>query len=156
MTMMTLRQLKHQDCLDTLRSAGCTVIAIDGVMFLVKYTIANNLKISYLYNITEKDQYFLERIKPYIVKAGIFETEKEVVDAILFDMRQFENASNSSHFSDFVQFTTRLARSVKLFDDLFLRYNLNEEDIQSFNNIVSNLEKLMSNIKSHSSQINLP
>ncbi|WDV47346.1 hypothetical protein PV797_06490 [Clostridiaceae bacterium M8S5] len=155
MALMTVRQLKHQACLDKLRNIGCTVINIEGVMFLIKYKLKNNMKLTYFYHLNDDNTYFLERIKPYVVEAGTFDTEEEIVNSIIVDINQFINASNSKNFGDFIDLTTKLSNNVKSFDDLFLHYNISKEDVASFNKLISEFSSMMSCIKEHSEEIKI-
>lgn len=153
--IMTVRQIKHQTCIEKLREIGCTVIAIEGVMFLIKYRLNNKLKLTYFYHLNEDNTYYLERIKPYVIGAGTFNSEEEVVDAIIYDIKQLNNAANSHNFDDFIDFIIKLSESVKAFDDLFLYYNISKEDIQSLYAIINNINLLFSKIKEHSGKIEL-
>lgn len=152
MAYMTARQIRHQMNLDQLRELGCKVKSIQGIMFFVKYE-SKELKISYLYHITKNNKYFLERIKPYVVVAGEFGTEEDVVKAISIDLEQFQNAYKSSHFDEFISIDTSISDTVARFEDLFLYYNLTQEDIDLLNQEIRKINDLLIEIKNRSNRI---
>lgn len=152
MAYMTARQIRHQMNLDQLRELGCKVKSIQGIMFFVKYE-SKELKISYLYHITKNNKYFLERIKPYVVVAGEFGTEEDVVKAISIDLEQFQNASHSSHFNEFIAIDTSISDTVARFEDLFLYYNLAQDDIDLLNQEIRKINDLLIEIKNRSERI---
>lgn len=152
MAYMIARQIRHQMNLDQLRELGCKVKSIQGIMFFVKYE-SKELKISYLYHITKNNKYFLERIKPYVVVAGEFGTEEDVVKAISIDLEQFQNAYKSSHFDEFISIDTSISDTVARFEDLFLYYNLTQEDIDLLNQEIRKINDLLIEIKNRSNRI---
>lgn len=152
MAYMTARQIRHQMNLDQLRELGCKVKSIQGIMFFVKYE-SKQLKISYLYHITKNNKYFLERIKPYVVVAGEFGTEEDVVKAISIDLEQFQNAAQSSHFDEFIAIDTAISDTVARFEDLFLYYNLEQENIDLLHQEIKRINDLLIEIKNRSERI---
>lgn len=152
MPYMTIRQIRHQACLDKLRDLGCKVVSVQGVMFLVKYML-DDFKITYMYHINNDDTYYLERIKPYVVSAGDFETEEDVVKAIKIDIQQFKNAKQSKNFSSFIEVDTELAKTVNSFDDLFLYYNISREDTELIKDEISNIKNMLKEVKDRSKRV---
>lgn len=152
MPYMTVRQIKHEECLNRLRDLGAKVISVHGVMFLVKFCI-NDFKISYMYHENPDKTYYLERIRPYIVSAGDFDSEIEVVDAIETDIKQFKNAMQSKNFESFIDVDLNLSNTVRAFDDLFLYYNISKEDISLVTNEIKQLKSLIMDIKDRSKRV---
>lgn len=102
---------------------GADVEIINGKMCYVKFLI-NDLEISYIYHINKTGKYFLERIKPYPLPIKEFENEDDVLKIIKVDIKQFENATNSSNIDNFVAINRALNKTIKKFEDLFLYYNV--------------------------------
>lgn len=152
MAYMTIRQIKHQMCLNKLRDLGCKVISIQGVMFMVKYQI-DDFKIAYMYHVNNDDTYYLERIKPYVVSAGDFKSEEEIVEAIKTDILQFKNAKKSRNFQSFIDLDVELFKTVSAFDDLFLYYNISKEDTQLVKDEINKIKELLNEVKSRSSRV---
>ena len=75
---------------------GAKVQQIDSKMCYVEFSI-EGYKLEYVYNINNKNEYFLERIKPYPLPLKIFKSEKDVIDIIKIDMEQYRNAIQSKN-----------------------------------------------------------
>ena len=99
---MSSRLIRHEICKDELKKMGARVIDIQGVMSLVKFNI-NGTIISYIYHLNDDNSFFLERIKPYSMPVGNYESEEEIIDVIKIDIAQFENAMHSHNFSRFIE-----------------------------------------------------
>lgn len=152
MAYMTIRQIRHQMCLNKLRDMGCEVISVQGVMFFVKYKL-DNFKISYMYHVNKDNTYYLERIKPYVVSAGDLKTEEDVVNLIKIDIDQFKNAKNSKNFQSFIEVDTELSKTVRTFEDLFLYYNLSKEDTELVKEEIEKIKKLLKEVKDRSKRV---
>jgi len=150
--IMTLRQVKHQECLEKLYDLNCDVVSVAGSMYIVKYHL-NQVTLSYAYHENKNGSYFLERIKPYIMPAGDFQNELAVVDAIEIDIEQFKNAEKSSHFSEFIEDDKILTGIVRSFEDLFLYYNIESNDLESLKSEINNVHNLIFEIKNKSSRV---
>ena len=146
MTIMSSRLIRHEMCKDELKSLGAKIIDIEGIMFLVKFKL-DDYKLTYAYNLNEDNTYYLERVKPYFLSIGNYESEEEIVDVIKVDMEQFKNAMHSSNFSQFIEIDNHLSQLVRLFEDLYLYYNINKEDLaaldDSVDGILENIKAIM-------------
>ncbi len=115
-----------------LRQMGGDVTVINSKMCFVKFDVGG-LKVSYAYNINKKGKYFLERIQPYPLPVKEFEREEALVDIIEVDLEQFKNAAKSHNIDAFIEIIRKLHSLLNKFEDLFLYYNVPEEE----NNIIS-------------------
>jgi hypothetical protein len=147
MAMMSSRLIRHDICKEELQQMGAQFIDIQGIMFLIKFNI-NGYKISYAYHLNEDNTYILERIKPYFLTIGFYEYEEDIVDVVRTDIDQFKNAMKSSNFDQFIEIDNHLSKLVRLFEDLYLYYNINKEDLatldESVDCILSNIKDIMS------------
>lgn len=152
MAIMSSRLIRHEICKDELRSLGARVLDIQGIMFYVKFKL-DGYKISYIYHLNPDNTYFLERIKPYSMVVGDFNTEEDIVDIIKVDIDQFKNAMNSNNFSRFIDVDNNISKLVRIFEDLYLYYNINAEDIDKLNGEIKNILGTIKDIKSHSDRV---
>ncbi|MTI68206.1 MAG: hypothetical protein FH753_16625 [Firmicutes bacterium] len=152
MSYMTIRQIRHQMCLNKLRDLGCEVVSLQGVMFYVKYSL-DDFKISYMYHSNTDNTYYLERIKPYVVSAGDLKSEEDVVNAIKIDIQQFKNAKNSKNFETFIEVDTELSKTVRSFEDLFLYYNISREDTELIKDEIDKVKSLLKEVKDRSKRV---
>ena len=107
---------------------GAKVEQVSSKLCYIKFNI-NNIMIEYVYNINSKNQYFLERIKPYPLPIKSFSQESDIVDIIKVDIKQFKNAVKSKNIESFVEINNELNSIIKKFEDLFLYYNVPSETI---------------------------
>ncbi|WP_425449163.1 hypothetical protein [Dethiothermospora halolimnae] len=152
MSYMTIRQIRHQMCLNKLRELGCKVVKIQGVMFYVKYQL-DDLKISYMYHINQDNTYYLERIKPYIVSVGDLKSEEDIVNTIKIDIEQFKNAKKSKNFKDFITVDKEISTTVRAFEDLYLYYNISKEDTRLIKDEINSVKKLLKEVKNRSKRV---
>lgn len=154
MTFMSSRMVRHELNKEELKKLGAKFIDIQGVMFYVKFRI-NNYKISYLYHLNSDNTYFLERIKPYTMAVGNYSTEEEIVDLIKVDIEQFSNAMKSKHFKNFLDIDMNISKLVRIFEDLYLYYNLDDDDIDKINGELDQLLEIFLQIKFKSERVYL-
>ncbi len=112
-----------------LRQFGGDVTVINSKMCYVKFNI-EGLKVSYVYNINKDGKYFLERMLPYPIPIKEFDYEDDIADLIAIDLEQFQNASRSSHIEQFIEINKKLHHTIQKFEDLFLYYNVPEENTE--------------------------
>ncbi len=150
MTILSSRLIRHEICKDELKAMGAKVIDIHGNMVLVKFDLEGH-SIAYAYYINEDNTYLLERIKPYFISIGNYEYEEDVIEGLKIDIEQFKNAMNSKNFEQFIEIDNHLSKLVRLFEDLYLYYNIEASDLktldQSVDCILDNIKEIMSHSK---------
>lgn len=152
MAIMSSRMIRHEICKEEFKSIGGKVIDIQGIMFIVKFNINNN-RISYAYHLNEDGSFFLERIRPYTLAIGDFKCEEDIVDVVKVDIEQFTNAMNSKNYMQFIEIDTHLSKLVRLFEDLYLYYNISPDDLTHLNTSVDGVLDQIKNIMSHSKRV---
>lgn len=152
MAIMSSRLIRHEICKDELKKLGANIIDIQGVMSLVKFNIEGT-NITYIYHLNEDNSFFLERIKPYAMPVGDYQSEEEVVDVIKVDTEQFRNAMRSHNFSKFIEIDYNIAKMVRLFEDLYLYYNIKKEDLEILDNEIHLLLDIIKKIKAGSERV---
>ena len=146
MAIMSSRLIRHEICKDELKKLGARVIDIQGVMSLVKFVIEGT-KITFIYHLNDDNTFYLERIKPYSMPIGDYTTEEEIVDVIKVDIEQFQNAMHSKNFSKFIE------KLVRLFEDLYLYYNIKKDDLNILDTEIHQLLSIIKNIKNNSERV---
>lgn len=121
-----------------LKQMGAKVTTIQGMVCYVKFSIEGT-DIAYVYNINAKDQYFLQRVSPYPLGAGVFMTEEHVFTHIQKDIEQFKNASKSKAFQKYVEVNFKTHRAIHDLEDVFMHYNV---PIESLHQIEKHLEEI--------------
>jgi len=152
MAIFSSKTLRHEFCMEELRSIGAEVINVEGIMFFVKYN-KKHLNIEYLYHLNPDNTYLLERIKPYSLHIGEFLKEEDLVEIIKVDIEQFINAKNSKNFDSFVNIDRSLSKIVRNFEDLFLYYNIDTEDMLILEKQTFHLKSIIMDVKERSKRI---
>jgi SNF2 family DNA or RNA helicase len=152
MAIMSSRLIRHEICKDELKKLGARVIDIQGVMSLVKFQIEGT-KITYIFHLNDDNTFYLERIKPYSMPIGDYTTEEEIVDVITVDMEQFQNAMLSKNFSKFIEIDYNIAKLVRLFEDLYLYYNIKKDDLGVLDTEIHTLLDIIRRIKTDSERV---
>lgn len=132
----------------SLRQLGATrVKEISSVMYFVEFALTDTLTISYIYNITHKEKYYLQRVKPYPIPQGKFADEREIVDYITKDVNKFRNATRSSNFQAFLDVTEKVGTITDCMEKLFLNYNVHGNDLNLLNTQLDSLISDMDTIR---------
>lgn len=121
-----------------LTQMGASVKQINSKMCYVKFNI-EGFKLSYVYNINKKGRYFLERVKPYPLPLREFDDEKEVIEIIKIDLKQYKNAISSQKVDNFIKVNLEMVENMKKFEDLFLYYKV---DLERCNKILEKIEEI--------------
>ncbi|MDN5352238.1 MAG: hypothetical protein PWQ12_1158 [Clostridiales bacterium] len=152
MAIMSSRLIRHEICKDELRQMGARVISIQGVVYWVKFEL-QGIEISYAYHIIEDNTYYLERIKPYFMNIGHYTYEEEIVDVIRIDVDQFKNAMRSSNFDHFIEVDGHISKLVRIFEDLFMYYNIDKADLARLDASVDGVLEDIKDIMKHSTRV---
>lgn len=125
-------------------------------LYYIDFKFEPDIKVSYVYNINAKDQYFLQRISPYPLSEGIFSNHEEIVDFIEWDIKQFKNASHSTNFKRFLEINNTLSLVEHNIENLFLNYNVPKESIDLFHDQLTTLNASVQKAQEKSTPIMLP
>ncbi|MCA0384759.1 MAG: hypothetical protein LCH34_04050 [Firmicutes bacterium] len=152
MSIMSSRLIRHELCKEELKNYGAHITDIEGIMFLVKFKL-EDYKITYAYHLNEDNTYYLERVKPYFLSVGTYKTEEEIVEIIKVDIDQFRNAIHSSNFNQFIEIDNHISQLVRLFEDLYLYYNISKEDLSKLDDDVDNILETIKDIMKRSARV---
>tara|TARA_Y100000588_G_C13665295_1_gene673835 strand:- start:72 stop:554 length:483 start_codon:yes stop_codon:yes gene_type:complete len=135
-----------------LKQMGADVTVINSKLCYIAFDLSG-FKVSYVYNVNKKNKYFLERIKPYPLPLREFDNEDDVIDIINIDLDQFRNAIKSHNIESFITIARKLDSVFHKFEDLFLYYNLPEDETKRLYDEILEMEKDIERIKESSERI---
>ncbi|WP_425446132.1 hypothetical protein [Dethiothermospora halolimnae] len=135
-----------------LKQLGAKLEVVNSLMCYVTFDL-DGIEISYVYNVNRKNQYFLERIKPYSEPAGTFESEQDVIDTIKTDIEQFKNAKKCKVFDLFININKELNKTVREFEDLYLYYNIPHEHADAIKSKLLDVQDLIFEAKKKGKRI---
>ena len=80
-----------------LRQMGATSIkeVRNGILYIAKFELSDDLRVTYVFDVTKRNKYFLQRVEPYPMSHGDFDGADEVIDFIRRDISKFQSAKNS-------------------------------------------------------------
>lgn len=129
-----------------LRQMGADVKQINGLVCFVRFHL-DDTELYYVYNLNADDEYFLQRVKPYPMSAGVFPDAAEIADYIERDLRAFQNAKKSGCFEPFVSANRRLTALSQGLEDAFLHHGIPEPYCKAVNDGLDKLERMLADIR---------
>lgn len=137
-----------------LKQMGASKLStIQGHLHYIIFKIEPSIKVSYVYNINAKNQYFLQRISPYPLPEGLFSSQEEIVNFIEKDIAKFKNASHSTNFEAFLEINRSFNHFQQNMEHLFLHYNIPKELLEELNTHLTALNGTLQKAKSKSTHI---
>ncbi|MGB8451593.1 MAG: hypothetical protein WCD89_04605 [Anaerocolumna sp.] len=137
----------EQDNMDMLLTQlGAKVKSIHGLLCYVRFNI-NDTEIFYIYNINAKDQYYLQKVLPYPVGAGVFTKPSEIVEYIKNDIKFYKNASKSSVFGDFINTNVELHQIVHKLENTFMNYNVPSGKMKEISKELEHINEILDGVK---------
>ena len=127
-----------------LRQMGASNITfVNSNMYIVDFKLEGGLLVSYVFNITRGDKYFLQRMRPYAMVQGKYANTAEIAEFIEKDLSKFRNAERSSNFVKFIEISKKGAEFAEALENLFLNYNVGREEMESME---EKLDRLLEHI----------
>ncbi len=115
----------------SLRQMGATSIkeVRNGILYIAKFELADDLCITYVFDVTKRNRYFLQRVAPYPMSYGDFDNERSLVEFIRHDIQRFRNAYRSHNFAKFLDTANSMIQFSHAVELLFLERNVPAEDL---------------------------
>ncbi len=129
-----------------LRQMGADVKQINGLVCFVRFNLEGT-ELYYVYNLNADDMYFLQRVKPYPMSAGVFPDAAEIADYIERDLHAFQNAKKSGCFDTFVSANNRLVALSRGLEDAFLHSNIPKPYCAAVDKGLSALEQMLMDMR---------
>lgn len=126
----------------------------NGILYIAKFELAEDLCVTYVFNVTKRDKYYLQRVEPYPISYGDFDGAGEVVEFIGRDIRKFRNAMQSHNFPKFLDTTNEMVRLSHAIELLFLERNVSAEDMEGLQQALEAGIDKIKEIRAHSPKVN--
>ncbi len=152
MSIFSARMLRHDLCIKDLENLGAKVVDFKGIMTLATFKL-ETVTIAYMYWHKKNGDYFVERILPYYMPVGDFKQEETIIESISNDIDQFKNAANSKNFNKFVNIDSKIMKLVRLFEDLYLYYNIDKENIEKLDKEINHVYETIFDIQKNSERV---
>ncbi len=135
-----------------LQQYGGIVNQINSKVCYVNFKVGD-IDVEYVYNVNHHDKFFIERIKPYPEPLDTFTNEKAVVDQILDDVERFKVANNSKNIKEFININKSLNNLIRMFEDLYLYYNVPKEGADEISNEIEEIMKKVHELSEKSERV---
>ena len=117
----------------SLRQLGATSVReIRSMMHIATFDLGDGIEVSYVFNITKGNQYYLQRMRPYALPWGMFADAAQIVRFITSDIEKFRNAVHSSNFKEFVGLAEKTTMLVSQLEAVFLNNNVTPASLPAF------------------------
>lgn len=120
---------------------------------VVKFDIGRDVTVTYLYEIKENGEIYLQRVSPYQMMIGKFFNDQSLINMIKSDISSFRNAYNSSNYDKFVKVINSHLRFGKEVESLFIDHNVSPEDLDLIHNEFEKVHQLIKDINDRSKPI---
>ena len=111
-----------------LRQLGATHISEtrNGIMYKVEFKLSDELTVTYVFDVTKHDKYYIQRIAPYPISHGDFASA------------EFRNAMQSHNFPKFLDTANSMVMFTHAIELLFLERNIPESDMDTLRQSIEN------------------
>lgn len=113
-------------------------------MHIASFDLGDGLEVAYEFNITRKDKYFLQRMKPYAMVHGKYASYKEIIDFITEDIAKFKKAKEINDAAIYLKLAEEMDHVKSRTEHIFLNHNVSVEDFKSmldgFNSLLEQVE----------------
>jgi hypothetical protein len=129
-----------------LRQMGADVKDMHGLICLVRFP-AEDGEVTYVYTLNAEDEYYLQRVAPCPMSAGVFPSADAIAAFIQSDVRAFQNAAQCGRYPAFVALSSRLTALARALEDAFLRCDVPGDYLDEAEEDVDALEKRLAEMK---------
>ncbi|KGF08713.1 hypothetical protein HMPREF1635_06735 [Clostridiales bacterium S5-A14a] len=122
---------------------------------IVTFQIAPDVKVTYVYEIKENGEIYVERTSPYPMLLGRMFDESALIEIIKNDVASFKNAYNSKNYDAYLQLVKSHIRFQLAAEDLFMKHNVDADDLDDLHSTYERLHQQLEEVKSRSEKIEL-
>ena len=129
---------------------------VNSNMYIVDFKLEKGLLVSYVFNITRGDKYFLQRMRPYAMVQGKYANTAEIAEFIEKDLSRFRNAEHSSNFDKFIEISKKGAEFAEALENLFLNYNVDKDEMERMDEKLDKLLEHLEQAREKAAPIQMP
>ena len=116
----------------------------------VKFKLSDGSNVTYIYEIKEGDDIYLNRVRPYSHFLGTFHNEEELVDAIRRDYTMFKVAVTSKNFEQYQRMAKGMEDMNSELEKMFMSRQTSREDLDRIEKSIVDIYNDMRNLKKNS------
>ena len=116
----------------------------------VKFKLSDGSNVTYIYEIKEGDDIYLNRVRPYSHFLGTFHNEEELVDAIRRDYTMFKVAVTSKNFEQYQRMAKGMEDMNSELEKMFMSRETSREDLDRIEKSIVDIYNDMRSLKKNS------
>lgn len=116
----------------------------------VKFKLSDGSNVTYIYEIKEGDDIYLNRVRPYSHFLGTFHDEEELVDAIRRDYTMFKVAVTSKNFEQYQRMAKGMEDMSSELEKMFMSRETSREDLDRIEKSIVDIYNDMRSLKKNS------
>lgn len=116
----------------------------------VKFKLSDGSNVTYIYEIKEGDDIYLNRVRPYSHFLGTFHDEEELVEAIRRDYTMFKVAVTSKNFEQYQRMAKGMEDMNSELEKMFMSRETSREDLDRIEKSIVNIYNDMRSLKKNS------
>ena len=129
-----------------LKQMGADVRQINGLVCFVRFALGDT-ELFYVYNLNADDQYYLQRVKPYPMSAGVFADPAQIAEYIERDVQAFREAAKSGQFDNFVDINLRLSALSRALEDTFMKRDVSKAELTQLGFDLREMERKLADVR---------
>lgn len=116
----------------------------------VKFKLSDGSNVTYIYEIKEGDDIYLNRVRPYSHFLGTFHDEEELVEAIRRDYTMFKVAVTSKNFEQYQRMAKGMEDMNSELEKMFMSRQTSREDLDRIEKSIVDIYNDMRSLKKNS------
>lgn len=116
----------------------------------VKFKLSDGSNVTYIYEIKEGDDIYLNRVRPYSHFLGTFHDEEELVEAIRRDYTMFKVAVTSKNFEQYQRMAKGMEDMNSELEKIFMSRQTSREDLDRIEKSIVDIYNDTRNLKKNS------
>ena len=94
----------------------------DSRMHIANFDLGNGLIVSYVFNITRKDKFFLQRMRPYAMVKGKYADQREIIEFIKDDITRFKMSSQLNNIDKYIELAEKTGKCLRKNGNIFFHH----------------------------------
>lgn len=137
-----------------LRQLGAaSVREIRSMMHIANFVLEDGVEVTYVFNITKENRYYLQRMRPYAMPWGLFADENQIIRFIRQDIAKFRNAHRSHNFQKFLDAEEKVSGLVDKLEALFLDCNVDAAALDALDGKLDALQNELDILRARSKPV---
>lgn len=130
-----------------LKQIGATDIKVfDSRMHIANFDLGDGLIVSYVFNITRKDKFFMQRMRPYAMVKGKLANQKEIIAFIKDDVERFKKSKESNNMSKYIELAEKTGKVYERMEHIFLHHKVDDNILDRLNEEIGDLANELEDI----------